>query len=287
MACCPFHADSRPSFGVNTVTGTYNCFGCGAKGTFAQLVKELDNFDTVYDAEEYLQQMYGRYVNIDEPLDITFNEDAIPEKYSLPVETLDPYKFRHPYLTKRGITEKYQRAFKIGYSKDKQAVTIPWFDHMGNLISIKMRRVYGKAFWFEPPMPKRVKACNLYGLDKVIRWDLRQVAITEGEIDCLSVWQAEIGCVALGGNRLSDEQADLLVKVLPEDSELIIITDNDSGGQLAKETIINKLSCCFSVSSVDWSLVTGNPKDANDVSTDEIKKLIKYRKSAALPIHFN
>ena len=30
--CCPFHNESRPSFGINLETGLFNCFSCKEKG---------------------------------------------------------------------------------------------------------------------------------------------------------------------------------------------------------------------------------------------------------------
>ncbi|MBM4287462.1 MAG: hypothetical protein FJ135_04795 [Deltaproteobacteria bacterium] len=32
MALCPFHREKNPSFSLNTETGVFNCFGCGANG---------------------------------------------------------------------------------------------------------------------------------------------------------------------------------------------------------------------------------------------------------------
>lgn len=29
---CPFHGESHPSFSINTETGSYKCFSCGASG---------------------------------------------------------------------------------------------------------------------------------------------------------------------------------------------------------------------------------------------------------------
>ena len=31
---CPFHEDKNPSMAINTKTGLFNCFACGAKGGF-------------------------------------------------------------------------------------------------------------------------------------------------------------------------------------------------------------------------------------------------------------
>lgn len=41
MLLCPFHKESNPSFGINTETGLYNCFSCGAKGHISHFLGNL------------------------------------------------------------------------------------------------------------------------------------------------------------------------------------------------------------------------------------------------------
>lgn len=48
---CPFHKDNDPSFGINSVTGGFNCFGCGIKG------KTIKHF---------LSLVYGKDINVDD-----------------------------------------------------------------------------------------------------------------------------------------------------------------------------------------------------------------------------
>jgi DNA primase len=47
MICCPFHDDSTPSCGINLAQdtnlplGTFNCFGCGARGNWNRIAEKL------------------------------------------------------------------------------------------------------------------------------------------------------------------------------------------------------------------------------------------------------
>lgn len=42
IACqCPFHTDRHPSFSINSETGLWLCFQCGATGTLEQLVEQV------------------------------------------------------------------------------------------------------------------------------------------------------------------------------------------------------------------------------------------------------
>lgn len=290
MANCPFHDESSPSFGVNVDTGVYNCFGCGAKGTFSKLVKELDNFDTVFDADEYLISRYGKFaVSANESFELDFGNELPDEDYWIENSVLDELKFRHPYLAGRNITEKWQRLFEIGYDRQKGAVAFPYRDPRGRLLTVKKRKVSTKSFWYEPAMPKRIKARTLYGLDKVLKWGLKVVAITEAEIDCISVWQAEqVGAIGIGGNQFTDAQADVLIRTLPTDAELVVFTDNDAGGILAQGLIADKLAGHFKMSKVNWDLVSQlrEVKDANDLTTDEVRLLLDQREPLGISLSF-
>lgn len=282
MACCPFHSERSPSFGVHVDTGTYNCFGCGSKGSFGHLVKVLDKFDTVCDAEDYLINVYGRYAfNTDESFDLKFEEESSQE-YSIDDSLLDNYRFRHPYIESRGITEKWQGLLDIGFDKKSNAVTFGYRDEYSKLLTVKYRSVNGKKFWYKPSMPSRIKAETLWSFDKVLKWGLKHVAITEAEFDGASVWQANVGTVAIGGNQFTDEQANKLKRLLPREAEITIFTDNDSGGGHAKRLISEKLSGHFMLTEVDWSLIQGNPKDANDLTESQIAYLISKRVETGL-----
>lgn len=47
--CCPMpnHDDSNPSFGVNTESNRYNCFGCGATGDIIKLVQNVEGLNFI------------------------------------------------------------------------------------------------------------------------------------------------------------------------------------------------------------------------------------------------
>jgi DNA primase len=292
MACCCFHEERSPSFGVNIDTGVYNCFGCGAKGTFQHLVKTLDRFDTVYDAETFLIQNYGKYaVSVDEKLELDFGDDVNRSDYWIDDGILVGYNFRHPYLGGRGIEEAWQRFYEVGYSKKHQAITIPWRDELGRLITVKFRSVRGKQFWYDPPLPPGVKSETLWGLSQVIRAKPVAVAMTEAEIDGMSVsqggWSRRILATGIGGNQFNQKQANKLIRYLPKDTEIINFTDNDSGGLLASERISDYLSGRFRVSTVDWSLIDRpKVKDANDLTKEEIGYLLDNRKPLGIKLFF-
>lgn len=281
MACCPYHDDDKPSFGVNVDSGVFHCLGCGVKGSFAKLVARLDG-SSESDAREWLVSRYGEFSTAtDDKLELSFSDEHPQIATHIAEKTLDEYRYRHAYLANRGVSEKLQRLFGVGYSHRHSAITIPWRDAVGRLVTVKFRSVENKAYWYWPAMLPRTKAATWFALDKVLRWKLPVVAITEAEIDCMSVWQyAQIGAIAIGGNQVTSEQISTLIRMLPPDTEIVIATDNDFGGRYAKGVLVEALSGRFSVSEVMWP---PNVKDAND-ARDVLDQIVATRTAAVLPI---
>jgi len=59
---CPFpdHEDSSPSFGVNTESNKFNCFGCGKTGNIINLAQMMENLNFV----ETIQKL-SLYIGLD------------------------------------------------------------------------------------------------------------------------------------------------------------------------------------------------------------------------------
>ena len=55
----PSHIDNTPSFGVNSETNTFSCFGCGEKGSVIDLVMKVENY-SLGQATDFLLE----YLNI-------------------------------------------------------------------------------------------------------------------------------------------------------------------------------------------------------------------------------
>lgn len=59
---CPFHQENTPSFTVQTDSGRYHCFGCGADGDAISLLTESGGL-TFREAVEDLSDRYGLRVH--------------------------------------------------------------------------------------------------------------------------------------------------------------------------------------------------------------------------------
>ncbi|WP_206566722.1 hypothetical protein, partial [Enterobacter cancerogenus] len=114
------------------------------------------------------------------------------------------------YLEGRGIDEKTQRLFNIGYDRDSKAITIPWHNRAGALVNIKVRSVKEKKFWYYQGGDKISN--HVYGLDLIVSRQIKRVYITEAEIDCMYLWANGLPAVAIGGSSLSLSQRENLLR---------------------------------------------------------------------------
>lgn len=243
IACSPFREERRPSFFVNLsgeYAGTWRDSGYidseFEKGSFVKLLSFLRG-ETEEETEEYLIATYGVPRRWDAELKLNIQLPVRRNPKYLPFDVLRRYAYRHPYLTTRGISEKVQRGMKIGYDRERKAVTIPWFDAMGRLANIKFRSVHDKRFWFlRRGVPLRRL---LYGLDVIYKKSVEEAVLCEAEIDAMTWMTLGVPAVAVGGNTLSDEQARLLIKSPVK--RLVICPDNDSAGYKLVENVRHKL----------------------------------------------
>lgn len=120
-ARCPFHNEKTPSFFVSPDRGSYYCFGCSAKGDIFTFVQEFESVDFVgalkiladragVELEQFTQKTPDKRDRIYSLLEDTTNflvKNLFNEE--LPLE----------YLTKRGLTEKIIKDWRVGYVRDE------------------------------------------------------------------------------------------------------------------------------------------------------------------------
>lgn len=271
IAASPFRYDHTPSFMVNLdgqYAGTFKDSGAYdadyESGNFVKLLAFLRD-ETYEEAFEYLLDAYCGGLNSGdnnfELPTLHMRNSDVRNRITLASDRLNAYKFRHPYLGRRGITEKVQRFMDVGFRKDAQAITIPWRHVNGDLANVKYRKVRGKAFWYErgaEPVRNLV-----YGLDKVYAHDLSEVWICEAEIDAMSAYTLSQPAVAIGGASVSERQLELIRK--SPISSAVIATDNDKAGEKVKRQLIEGLRGYVRLKEIAWGGEgKANVKDVNE-----------------------
>lgn len=263
--------DSSPSFYVwledndrfNAKAGQFGDDGAPdewKRGSFVKLLAFLRQ-ETEEETREYLRYTYEtEWTSEDEltlnPPKLTISTTRKP----LDTRLLDQYAYRHPYLAGRGISEAVQRAYRVGYDRARQAVTIPWFLPDGRLGNVMYRSVNSKVFWYEKGgWPIREM---LFGMDVVYRRKVKRVGITEAPIDALFLATCGIPAVAVGGTAFNEAKRDLIIRSPIE--EVVLFTDNDSPGEEMKRKVIEMLNGYVDLREVTYPDGCKDPCDVGD-----------------------
>jgi DNA primase len=249
MVSCPIHNGGREknaSCGVSTVrqgsypAGTINCFSCGYKADIETFISDIFNKE---DGGIYgWKWLIKNYVFQDkEDRKISFNipsrEKKIKGKDIIPEHELDKYRYIHPYMYERGLTDKIINYFDIGYDRDNYAITVPLKDIKGDVIALQKRRIDNKQFI----NMKGVKKNFLYGLYEAYKNmdKVDELWITESVFDCLTCWKHGNPAVATLGT-----PAYFQIKLLKECPvrKLVLAFDNDDSGKEFKHKINDKIN---------------------------------------------
>ena len=205
-----------------------------------------------------------RYINID--LDRKCPKTNSGASYVQENE-LQKYRYIHPYMYKRKLTNEVIYLFDIGYDKDTDCITFPIRDVDGNCLFVARRSVKGKYFNYPSKAEKPVY--GLYELE--LLWDKnneypQEVYICESMIDALTLWG--IGKYAVALNGLGTKQQIEELNKLPC-RKFILATDNDLAGYRAREKL-RKLIKNHIVTEIK---IPHNKKDINDCTKEEIENL--------------
>lgn len=255
---CPFHKDGqerKPSFGVNGEIDKCHCFACGWSGTIEEMVSELygyrddgkfgkrwliKRFNSVEieTRKNILEGFHGRTITNIHRNDVTKHISGVREHLQgdnegeqyigeVTEEELDKYRYIHPYMYERGLTDDIIERFDIGYDREQREITFPIRDITGRCVFVAGRSVEKKFF----RLPK--------GIDKPIYQGYRFTSgiyrtayITESFLNCLTCWKYDKPAIAMIGTG-NQKQYEILNK-LPV-REYILAFDPDEAGRKATE----------------------------------------------------
>lgn len=265
QSCSPFRHEKTPSFAVNLDNGTWIDSGATddewKKGNFVKLLSFLMGV-TYSEAEQFILEKYRTiYADVDNlSLTVQLQADPVSTKV-LSKEELEQYMYRHHYLTNRGISEKVQRAFRVGYCSKNNAVVMAWMDKDGQVVNLKFRSVADKKFWYlKDGQP--IKS-HIFGLNFVYKMQAKTVVVVESETDCLYLWTYGVPAIALGSAHLSKAQEKLLINSPIE--TLILGQDDDKAGYACKLDCIKRLQGIIEL----WDMqMPSGCKDVNSIPSD-------------------
>lgn len=181
------------------------------------------------------------------------------------------------YLTKeRGLNEETITHFKLGYDAGKDAIAIPHFKN-GELINIKYR-------FLNPRDIRYICEPNgepwLFNDDALLVANEKgAVAIAEGEMDCMSLWQAGFKNVVSPGSGANSYGT--WIELFDKLKQVWIAYDNDEPGQAAAKELATRVGIekCRNVQYPQGI------KDANDYIKVHDTKALKELFAKALPFY--
>ena len=210
-------------------------------------------------AQEVAEKLVDKpdYVPFDELLIQRLNKQAIDSARAM------------SYFNGRRITEDSVRKFSLGYSVNRDMLTIPVHSPDGIPVGFVGRSVEGKEFKNTPKLPKSKTLFNLHRIKSS-----NSVYVVESSFDAIRLDQVGMTAVATLGSNVSNIQIELLRKYF---NNIFVIADNDEAGGNMKERIVEKLGSRVSVIQLDKKY-----KDIGEMEDEDIKSLdFSFDKSIA------
>lgn len=272
--------ESKPSCGISTCTvkennkiipaGTAHCFTCGYVADLATFVSNCFGYEDngMYGYKWIVKRFVSIEVSDRKPLEL-FPETTETKLEYITEEELKKYRYTHPYMYKRGMTDKIIEYFDIGYDKESKSLTFPICDKDGNVVFIQRRSVKGKYFSFPADS---VRSNLIFGLDKVVKNlnSIKEITITESITDCLSNWVNGRPAVSTLSCRPTSSQIRLLNE-LPI-RKMISGYDNDKWGELGTDQLSKYLK-----NKILYRIQFPEGRhDMNEFTAQEFEELTEY-----------
>jgi len=282
---CPIHNDGQerePSCGISTVNkeevpaGTVHCFTCGYTASLEQMISDCfgKDDDGAFGKEWLIKNFLT--ISIENRKDIILDLERGNNRKTtsyVSEEELDSYRYYHPYMYKRRLTDEIIEKFDVGYDdhfelKDKfgkvksvlRCLTFPVRDINGNTLFIARRSVDIKFFHYPEGVDKPIY--GLYELPK----DANEIIVCESVLNTLTCYTYGKPSVALLGLG-TEYQYDQLRKLPCR--KIITALDPDGAGYRATE----RLKKALKGNKLVTSYVLPEGKDVNDLEKEEFENL--------------
>ena len=179
------------------------------------------------------------------------------EQYSgeITEEELDKYRYIHPYMYQRGLTDEIIERFDIGYDREREEITFPVKDIEGKCVFIASRSVKSKFFRLPKGLDKPV-----YQAYRFQYGEYKEAYITESFLNCLTCWKYNKPAMAMIGTG-NQKQYEILNK-LPV-REYILAFDPDEAGRKATERFRKNVH-----GKIIKELVYTDNRDINDLQEE-------------------
>jgi DNA primase len=247
-----------------------HCFTCGWAGPFELMVSNLFGYedDGIFGKSWLSKNFLTVAIENRVPLKINMSRGAVQKvikNEGFTEEELQKYRWVHPYMYKRKLTDDLIEKFDVGYDERTNCITFPVYDEYYIPCFIARRSVATKFFHYPEDAEKPVYAAYLF-----MSGEYKYCVICESILNALTCWKYGIPAVALIGTG-TDSQYEVL-KNLPV-RKYILATDPDKAGFSARTRLRRALQSTKIL--VEYDIPEG--QDLNDLD-DKILELNEFWK---------
>ncbi len=263
---CPVHykvkgrESSRNSWYLNSETGLWHCFTCGARGNLNMLISELTtDLNALWNVQSMLITKGIRRLTQEEAeYDEVVDESVTWHDYTK-FDQLSESK-----LDQRHLDADVANRFGIRWDTNSKGITLPIVSPLGELRGWQIKKV--DAVWNHPVGVKRHD--TFFGIERAFS---DTAVLVESPLDVVrfhSVYEGlDVNCIASFGAAVADQQLMLAARRF---DKLIIALDNDDTGRKQTKRIQKRLPS-FRKGIWYWQYDDGY-KDIGDLSDGQIIK---------------
>lgn len=260
---CPVHVrvtgreDHSPSWSINSNTGLWLCFSCGAKGTLSSLLTEIAG-DIGVSAQQFLIQS-----SLNTLVDRS-KSDKQEATNSSPVVSVNEYygfsRVSDNRCESRNLDPDAAWKFGIRWNRDEKSWIIPIVSPMGLLMGWQAK----KTGWVRNRPNGVEKGNTLFGIE---RFRSPVAILVESPLDVVRLATTTVVAQGLAsfGAHVTDEQSRLLTHLC---DTVIVAMDNDKAGIESSKRLYTKLHPRRGVRWWNYSGTTA--KDIGDMTDEEI-----------------
>lgn len=279
---CWYHGngqEKKPSMGIRN-DGLIHCFTCNTVTTLDEMISNcFGHFDNGKFGLNWLTKHF-KYGDIEEiellPSLVTIKKST---QY-VSEEELSKYRYYHPYMYKRGLTDELIDMFDIGYDANFKlkenanivpCITFPIRNKQGKTLFVARRSVEGKMFHYPADVDKPV-----YGIYELFKYTdlnnpnyrLPKLIVCESMFNAITCWKYGVPAVALLGTGTNEQYK--VINRLPVEHIYLGFDPDDAGLKATQKFIKNVKRSNIHIYKIP------NGKDLNDLTEEEFKSLQIY-----------
>lgn len=243
------------AFSLNPSTNntTFKCFACGKSGDIITLIQEKKKMDYKQALEYGLNKYRIQVDNTQEP---QAEPDTKPTETPKATSSLEEKKTNYSnfymqcqqdlketdYFTRRGISEKVQKAFSLGYRKNWKHPKNDNLEYNAAIIPTSPFSYVARNTGEGKTRYSKVGDTSLFAFNDAFNQSEKPIFICEGEIDALSFYEVGAYAIGLGSGTNINYFLNELEKLASKrqiNNKIVVCMDNDEVGQQFTETLVN------------------------------------------------